>query len=120
MRKIIPSELSKGRIRKGFFASSDADGLMGAFTLTTLAGEMMKIISSGPMDDWEHVSVSFKHRCPTWEEMCKVKDLFWGEDECVIQYHPPKKDYINAHPYCLHLWKPVGVELPMPPKETIA
>ena len=25
------------------------------------------------------------------------------------------KDYINLHPNCLHLWKPIKVDLPKPP-----
>ena len=72
---------------------------------------------------WEHVSVSpcneKRKACPTWEEMCEIKDLFWGPDECVIQYHPPKSDYVNRYPYCLHLWRPIGQELPRPPKEFV-
>ena len=64
---------------------------------------------------WEHVSVSLKKRCPTWDEMCLVKDLFWAEDECVVQFHPPKAEYVNCHPYCLHLWKRVGAEYELPP-----
>ena len=64
---------------------------------------------------WEHVSVSRSDRSPTWEEMCQVKDLFWDDTDCVIQYHPPKSDYVNNHPYCLHLWRPIGIELPRPP-----
>lgn len=63
---------------------------------------------------WEHVSVSRSNRTPTWEEMCRIKDLFWGSEECVVQYHPPKADYRNLHKYCLHLWKPIGVEIPRP------
>lgn len=39
---------------------------------------------------WEHVSVSLAHRCPSWEEMCFVKSLFWKEEETVIQFHPKK------------------------------
>jgi hypothetical protein len=66
-------------------------------------------------DGWEHVSVSLHHRCPTWDEMVFVKSLFWSDDECVIQYHPPKSEYVNCHPYCLHLWKPIDVAIPMPP-----
>lgn len=54
---------------------------------------------------WEHVSVSREDRCPTWEEMCFVKDIFWREDECVVQFHPPKSAYVNRHLRCLHLWK---------------
>jgi hypothetical protein len=65
---------------------------------------------------WEHVSVSLsKKRCPTWEEMCVVKDLFWGPDDWVVQYHPQKSDYVNNHPYCLHLWRPINQELVRPP-----
>jgi len=64
---------------------------------------------------WEHVSVSFRGRCPSWEEMCIVKDIFWHEDECVVQYHPAKSEYVNNHPYCLHLWRPLQQDMPVPP-----
>jgi hypothetical protein len=46
--------------------------------------------------------------------MAFVKDLFWHDDECVVQFHPPKSEYINNHPYCLHLWKP-PYEVKLPP-----
>jgi hypothetical protein len=68
---------------------------------------------------WEHVSASMKNRCPTWDEMCMVKDIFWGADECVIQYHPPKDEYVNLHPHCLHLWKKIGSEFETPPKKLV-
>jgi hypothetical protein len=64
---------------------------------------------------WEHVSVSLPNRCPTWEEMAWVKSLFWREDECVLQYHPPKAEYVSFHPFCLHLWRPIDAEFPRPP-----
>ncbi len=64
---------------------------------------------------WDHVSVSFPDRCCTWEEMCRVKDMFFREDECVVQYHPPKSQYVNNHPYVLHLWRPQNESVPMPP-----
>ena len=65
---------------------------------------------------WDHVSVSFKDRCPTWDEMCQVKDIFFREDEVCVEYHPAKKDYVNIHPFCLHIWKPQVAEMPTPPK----
>ncbi len=46
--------------------------------------------------------------------MNKVKDLFFEESEAVMQLHPPKKDYVNSHPYCLHLWRPRSIEIPLP------
>lgn len=64
---------------------------------------------------WEHVSVSLEYRTPTWDEMCYVKDLFWLPEERVVQYHPPVSEYVNNHPYCLHLWRPTDIELPHPP-----
>lgn len=66
---------------------------------------------------WEHVSVSLpgKERCPNWDEMCYIKNLCWRESETVIQYHPAKSDYVNFHPFVLHLWRPIGVDFPKPP-----
>lgn len=56
------------------------------------------------------------HVTPSWDDMCEVKDMFWGEDECVVEYHPPKSEYVNSMPNCLHLWKPMDKELAVPPK----
>ena len=72
-----------------------------------------------PPPVFEHVSVSLPDRIPTWDEMCLVKAMFWDEDDCVIQYHSPRRDYVNFHPNVLHLWRPVGVEIPRPPRETV-
>lgn len=47
--------------------------------------------------------------------MCFVKDTFWDKKDTVIQFHPPEKEYVNMHKFCLHLWKPIGKEIPMPP-----
>lgn len=66
---------------------------------------------------WDHVSVSREDRCPLWSEMCYIKDLFFRENDIVIQYHPPKNQYVNIHPHCLHLWRRRGLRqnMPMPP-----
>lgn len=71
---------------------------------------------------WEHVSVHAaknlngrkKVMTPTWAEMCQVKDLFWGPEATVLQYHPPASEYVNYHPHVLHLWRPTGIEIPRP------
>lgn len=67
---------------------------------------------------WEHVSVAPYKRShtPTWDEMCRLKDMFFHDDEVVVQFHPAKSDYVNRVPNCLHLWKPTEKELPTPPK----
>lgn len=66
---------------------------------------------------WEHVSVApYKHSyTPSWAEMCRVKDMFWHDDEAVVQYHPAKSGYVNTMQNCLHLWRPINETLPTPP-----
>lgn len=66
---------------------------------------------------WEHISVSpFKRsHTPTWEEMCRLKEMFFHDDEVVVQFHPAKSEYVNNMPNCLHLWRPTEAELPTPP-----
>ena len=94
----------------------DGDGGNGCFKVFIQGRAFIVIASDG--GGWDHVSVSLKNqkRCPTWEEMCAIKDMFFDYDECVVQYHPPKSDYINQHQYCLHLWRCQDAEMPRPPK----
>ena len=72
-----------------------------------------------PLPAWDHVSVSTDSGCPIWEEMAWVKTLFFKPTETVIQLHPPDSEYVNCHPHTLHLWRPVGVEIPLPPSDAV-
>lgn len=66
---------------------------------------------------WEHVSVSpeSKRITPSWDDMCRIKDMFFYEDEAVIQIHPPKAEYVNNMPNCLHLWRCTYKDMVLPP-----
>lgn len=68
---------------------------------------------------WEHVSASWQDRCPTWSEMCRLKDLIFNPTEVVIQFHPSESEYVNHHPFCLHLWKPIDEQIPTPPSNAV-
>lgn len=70
-------------------------------------------------DGWEHLSVSLANRTPTWQEMAMVASLFFHPEERLVMYRPPRSEYVNIHDHCLHWWKPVGVELPFPPREFV-
>jgi hypothetical protein len=119
--------LSKYRIRTGPLGSDNSAGCQGAFEIPFKNNTIiLQIIASNGIDGefktgWEHVSLKAKvkgsshWRCPTWEEMSYIKDLFWNDNETVIQFHPSKSSYINTHPAVLHLWKPFGIEIPLPP-----
>ena len=104
----------KFRVRNGLMPSSEADGNNGCFFLRLRHKQMLYAIASDG-GGWEHVSVSRRDRTPTWEEMAQVKSLFWGEEDYVVQIHPPRSEYVNNHPYCLHLWRPTEVDFPRPP-----
>jgi hypothetical protein len=105
------------------FPSTEVGDLHGMFIVPASGLSKAKIrciASSGWADavPWEHVSVQPippVRRCPTWEEMCFVKDLFWDEEDCVVQYHPPRSEHVNMAPFCLHLWRPTKDEMPRPP-----
>jgi len=103
------------RILTGLMASDESDGNNGAFLVVVQPFAQRLYVMASDGCGWEHVSVSRRDRDPTWLEMCAVKDLFWNEDECVVQYHPPRHAYVNNHRHCLHMWRPTEGALPLPP-----
>lgn len=131
MRSTHTEQIEKARITQGDYGTQPYSGLTGAFVFVR-KGCQLRVISNDsdawkefglPGIPWEHVSVTIGgrvKRCPTWEEMEYIKRIFWAEDETVIQLHVPVADHISLHDYCLHLWKPVGVAIPLPPKFTVA
>jgi hypothetical protein len=75
--------------------------------------ESLIVIASSNDPDWHHVTVHLLHRCPTWEEMAFVKRAFFGDEVVAVQYHPKESEYINTHPFMLHLWS-YQKDIPMP------
>lgn len=119
--------LTKFRVRFSQYASDDSFGMQGAFQIPR-GGIILRVVSSDGSGwteqgldgtPWEHVSVSTEHRCPRWEEMEFVRHLFWSEDETVIQFHVPAADHVNIHDHVLHLWRPIGISIPRPPKQCV-
>lgn len=107
----VPNEF---RIHEGQLASTDDCGNNGAFKIPVVQGRPLIFMIASDGEGWEHVSVSTPIRCPTWEEMCFIKAMFWEEEDCVMQLHVPKSEWINNHPFCLHLWRPLNEPIPRP------
>jgi len=116
----VPEKL---RITKHpILGSTSADGNNVAFRMMSPEqyGWLLLLICSDGYG-WEHVSVHAyrrsdrKPRTPTWTEMCYVKDLCWDAEDVVMQLHPAKSEYVNEHPFTLHLWRPTDREIPTPP-----
>jgi hypothetical protein len=59
----------------------------------------------GPDDErWRHLSLSHRSRLPSYEELKSARYTFFPAEAEVIQVFPPESEFVNCHPYCLHLW----------------
>lgn len=61
----------------------------------------------------EHVSVSHrnKHKMPTWNDMVRLKNMFFYPEEMVVQIHPKESRYLHGfgdRGNILHLWRPAN------------
>lgn len=119
--------LKSFRIQIPNFLVSDYDDDFGAFAIPRAGVSLRCIVGSGKnarkdkgkQYAWDHVSVSVIDRCPTWDEMSFIKDQFFSPEETVFQFHPPESVYVNFHPFTLHLFRPLLVKVPLPPKEMV-
>ena len=42
--------------------------------------------------------------------MLNVAELFFKDEECLMQLRPPKSEYVNVHDFVLHWWRPQTAE----------
>jgi len=67
----------------------------------------IQVIISGSQEGgkaWLHVSLSRKHKMPSYDDIALVKKVFIGDDKKAIMVLPERKYHVNIHNYCLHLW----------------
>jgi hypothetical protein len=126
MRSNPTREVECGRYLNGYYGTPPNSGCMGAYEVRRQGVKLVILATDGTTDidgeegqNWEHVSVSTSYRTPSWAEMQWVKEQFWNDDEVAFQLHPAKKDYVNLHPYCLHLWRHTILPCPLPPSGTV-
>lgn len=101
------------RVIEGPYGSFPEDGNNGMFRIVmkksiNVDRRLRYLCVASDGGGWEHVSVSLPWRCPTWNEMCAIKNIFWDPEDLVVQFHPPASEYVNNHPNCLHLWRKCG------------
>jgi len=118
MKTKLPPNLEKLRVDHPFYEEQTPGSIEGCFMIPYARENLVVICGCG--ESWDHVSVSLRHRCPTWDEMSFVKNLFFEPDEIAIQFHPPEKDYINVGKTVLHIWRPWNQKIELPPKWMLA
>ncbi len=112
----------KYRVEFGPLGSDKTYGNNGCFTFQKQGVNMKYFVIASDGLGWEHVSVHLyadsnarRVYTPNWNDMCKVKDLFWDDEDVVMQLHPAKSQYVNNHPNTLHLWRPINSVILVPP-----
>lgn len=108
----------KYRIKTGPMGTLENHGNVGAFRFEKQNAIYFCIASD--CEGWEHVSLSIsvkskRYLMPTWDDMCLIKSMFWDDEDAVMQFHPPKSEYVNNHNYVLHLWRECNKNQVMPP-----
>jgi hypothetical protein len=95
------------------------NAMMKIMGINVSTGEIMingwtgSVIWSPDEGPWEHVSVSpyNPNILPSWEDLCKIKRIFWGDEEGVLQVIPKNSTYVNMKENCMHLWRPKDPEV---------
>jgi hypothetical protein len=62
------------------------------------------VVTSIDGDKW-HLSISCVDRLPTYEELKKARYKYTPNRLSMAQIFPPREEFVNLHPYCLHLWE---------------
>lgn len=103
----------KYRVTVGPMASDKSFGNNGIFLVPNDQAGLIVIASDG--GGWEHVSVSraMSRDLPSWYELVMVKNLFWDEEETVVQFIPKKSEHRSIGEV-LHMWKKCGHEYELP------
>ncbi len=66
-------------------------------------GECFILVSHEPQG-W-HLSISCRHRYPLWDEIRDARYELLPNNLTMAMLLPPKKQYVNVHPNCFHLYQ---------------
>ena len=67
----------------------------------------ISLIVTSEMHDgkrWIHLSIAGMTGTPMWNDLIGARDAVLGSDKKAIQILPPKKEHVNLHPTCFHLF----------------
>jgi hypothetical protein len=51
------------------------------------------------------MGISHKNRLPTYDELKEARYKYCADVPYMAQIFPPESEFINLHPFCLHLWE---------------
>lgn len=77
--------------------------------LRVIESERQERLADGRL--WHHVSCSHQGHLPSFNELKLMKRCFVGDERTALQVFPPAVQYVNDHPFVLHLWTCVSEEV---------
>lgn len=81
-------------------------GVDGRSYRSTITGETTILSVAVELDGkrWLHFPTVGTERPVDWRELVRRKELFLGAESRAIQVLAPRSEWVNIHPYCLHLF----------------
>lgn len=109
-------ELDQFREKHPFWPQTETSGAFKVVVNRRSFLVLASVDNTGEDGVWEHISVRPKNqkRCPTWDEMCAIKKMFFQPEEECVEFHPKESEYVNRSEYCLHIWRPAAGKLNSP------
>lgn len=109
-------ELDEYRVKHPYWPQTDTSGVFKVMVKQRAFVILASVDNIGEDGVWEHISVTPKNqkRCPTWDEMCAIKNMFFDPEEECVEFHPKASTYVNSNEYCLHIWRPANDNLRCP------
>jgi hypothetical protein len=65
---------------------------------------IMSVEDRRPGGIWWHISIAHPLGLPSWEQLVEVKEAFMGKEVKAMHLLPPRSQWMNVHPHCMHLW----------------
>jgi len=70
-------------------------------------GNGITIFRSHENGSW-HLSIAHPKRNPSWKELHDIRYDLVPEDAYMALILPPRREYVNLHEHCFHLWEVHG------------
>lgn len=105
---LVVSHEKLGRLRLRALGSRQVDMGEGPIDALVWRGGGLTVMLSldvTPHGPLLHMSISHKHRYPTWDEIAAVRYGIVPEEIDMMMMLPQKSDYVAVHPNCFHLWQ---------------
>lgn len=70
-------------------------------------------------EGWEHVCIHGRDWCISWSAIRALKDMFFEQEDKYFLTYLEQGKHLDPPFFWLHLWRPIGAELPTLPRDFV-